>query len=382
LENALIITNAVLRILILITRGDSIGGAQTHVLALSKMLRNDGHDVLVCYGGKIEGPFDDLLNNNKITHVTIPDLKREISLIHDLRSIFQLRRLMRSYNPDIISLHSSKAGIIGRFSALFTKIPVIFTVHGWAFTDGVGHYKSMLYKFIERSLSPLATKIIVVSNYDQDIAMSNGIANKDKVLVIHNGIMTSLYSKNAYQSKEGTVVQACMIARFDQQKDHETLIRACTKIKNIKVHLLGDGPNLPNMISLAKELGIQEKFLFHGYSSKVNEILDESDIFLLISNWEGFPISTLEAMNFCLPVIVSDVGGAKEAVLEGKTGYLIKRKDSLELSQKLDILVKDAALRKSMGDEGKKLLIDKFSAESMYKKTLQIYLDVIKRRGL
>jgi len=106
-----------MKILIVITRGDSIGGAQTHVLTLAKMLQKHDHEVLVCYGGEIDGPFNDLLKSSGISCVTIPSLIREISPIADFKSVFRLRRVYKDFRPDVVSLHSSKAGIIGRVAA-------------------------------------------------------------------------------------------------------------------------------------------------------------------------------------------------------------------------------------------------------------------------
>jgi glycosyltransferase involved in cell wall biosynthesis len=359
------------KILVVITRGDSIGGAQTHVLTLAKMLNKNGHDVLICYGGKLEGPFNKLLTAAGINCVTVPNLKREISLIADIRSVFKLRRIYKQFRPDVVSLHSSKAGIVGRMSSLFSGIPVVFTVHGWAFTEGVGGARSVFYRLIEKSLAKLASKIIVVSHYDKAIALQNRVAGAGKLEVVHNGIDVSAAGHVLSAGKDLTNI--VMVARFDEQKDHESLIYACEGIENIKVHLAGDGPGLDDMIALTEKLKIRDRFVFYGYTDKVEEILSHADVFALISNWEGFPISTLEAMNHGLPVIISDVGGAKEAVVDGETGYVIKRKDILDLKAKLLSLINNPVLRQSMGLEGRKILIRNFSSEVMYINTIRVF---------
>lgn len=365
-----------MKILIVITRGDSIGGAQTHVLTLAKILQKHHHQVLVCYGGEIEGPFNDLLKIAGINFVTVPSLKREISPIADLKSVFNLRRIYNEFTPDIVSLHSSKAGIIGRLSGIFSKIPIVFTAHGWAFTDGVGRTKAAFYKFIEKSLSGLAAKIIVVSHYDKKIALENNIANDAKIEVVHNGIAVSVNERKPIEGKK--ITNITMIARFDEQKDHETLIRACVDIDNIKIHFLGDGPGIDDAIALTNKLEVSDKFEFYGYTNRVEEVLETSDIFALISNWEGFPMSTLEAMNYGLPVVISDVGGAKEAVVDGETGYVIKRKDVQGLKTKLLCLINTPGLCESMGVRGKKLLVNRFSSEIMYDNTMRVFYKALK----
>ena len=152
-----------MKILFVITRGDTIGGAQVHVLTLANLLKKNGHDVLVSYGGDREGPFSELLIANNINHISIRGMKREISLFNDLLSILRLRSIINNYKPDIVTLHSSKAGFIGWISLLFSKIPVLFTVHGWAFTEGIDSKKAKFKSKIEGFLGYLTSKIIVVS---------------------------------------------------------------------------------------------------------------------------------------------------------------------------------------------------------------------------
>ncbi|WP_158798511.1 glycosyltransferase family 4 protein [Pedobacter sp. L105] len=368
-----------MKVLIVITRGDSIGGAQTHVLSLAKLFKKDGHDVLICYGGKIEGPFHNLILEEGLKFVTISNLKRQISIIDDISSIFHLRSIIRQFNPDIISLHSSKAGIIGRLSSVLLNIPVVFTVHGWAFTEGVSRSSSILYKFLERKLSVFADKIIVVSNFDKQIAVKYNITSSKKIEVVHNGI--DILDNTDIQSRPlNDTINFIMVARFDKQKDHETLVMACKDLDNINVHFVGDGPNLKYIQELTIRLNVKEKFVFHGYKSGIQQMLQNSDVFLLISNWEGFPISTLEAMNCSLPVVVSDAGGAKEAVIEGFTGYVVARKDILSLKNCLMKLIDDKYLRISMGERGRINLIENFSSTKMYDSTFRVFSMAINKK--
>lgn len=365
-----------MKIVIFITRGDSIGGAQTHVIDIARIFKSNGHDVLVCFGGKREGPFMKLLIAKNIDFVNIECLKREISPIADFISILKLNKILKQYSPDVLSLHSSKAGILGRICGFVMGIPVVLTIHGWSFTEGVNKKKAIFYKFLEKYLAKLVTKFIVVSNYDKEIALKNNITQEKKLTVIHNGIEINEFKKKAIRKE---VIDIVMVARFDEQKDHLTLIRALTNAKYFKLHLLGDGPNLQNIKNLVNKSGISEKVIFYGYSNQVTEILRESDIFILTSNWEGFPISTLEAMNYELPVIVSNVGGATEAILHGVTGFSVEKNDAQALRKFVDILSENHDVRIKMGKDGKNILTNNFSVEKMYQKVLLVYNEVTRR---
>jgi glycosyltransferase involved in cell wall biosynthesis len=365
-----------MRILTIITRGDSIGGAQTHVLSISKLLQKDGHEVMVLVGGE-EGPFTELLKAEGISHCFSKYLKRAISPLKDLLAVYELGRLIKSYKPDIITLHSSKASIIGRLCKVYTDIPVVITVHGWAFTTGVNKTEALVYRFIEKLLGNVANKIIVVSEYDRALALRNSIVPESKLITIHNGIPVNK-AEPSLKTIEKSTIDLVMIARFDSQKDHYTLLRACKDISGITLHLLGDGPGYESVRLFANDLGISDKVKFWGYTKDVNQALEIADIFLLISNWEGFPISTLEAMNYGLPVVVSDVGGAAEAIVVNETGFLIPRGSVAVLREKLLTLLADKDLRVRMGKNSRERLKENFSDEIMYRKTYGVYEEILK----
>jgi len=363
-----------MKILILITRGDSIGGAQTHVIDIASVYIEKGHEVLVCYGGELSGPFYDLLSEAKIPSVNISVLKREISPLNDFKSIIKIKKVINNYQPDILCLHSSKAGIVGRICGKIARVPVVLTVHGWSFTEGVGRKQAILYKFLEKSLARFVDRFILVSNFDKRIALKHRIAKESKLMVVHNGIKINDFSK-LKQAKQ--VLDLVMVARFDEQKDHFTLINALIGLENFKLHLLGDGPNLETTKKLVMDLGLSKEVIFYGYSNNVKDVLAKSDLFLLISNWEGFPISTLEAMNYELPVIVSGVGGAAEAVISGETGFITPRNDIDQLSRILAKLLDDHEQLYQMGKLGKIKLRESFSINAMYEKVSKVYEEVL-----
>jgi len=144
--------------------------------------------------------------------------------------------------------------------------------------------------------------------------------------------------------------------------------------------LVGDGPNLPECQQLAIELGIGENVQFVGARSDVHRMLARQDVFVLTSNWEGFPISILEAMGHGLPIVASDVGGVHEAVIDGETGFLIPRGDIDILVGRLRALYQNAELRTRMGINGRKRFADYFTVDIMVRKILGVYEEVIGSR--
>ena len=107
----------------------------------------------------------------------------------------ELVNLINSLEPDLVSTHSSKAGILGRLSAKICRVPVIFTAHGWAFTEGVHPIKRIMYIWAERLAAKWSERIICVSDYDRSLALHHSVASNDKIVTIHNGmpLLTNIF---------------------------------------------------------------------------------------------------------------------------------------------------------------------------------------------
>lgn len=166
-----------------------------------------------------------------------------------------------------------------------------------------------------------------------------------------------------------------MVARFSEQKDHDTLFKSLANLKDLdwELSLVGKGKLENEYRKRVYELGISSNVNFLGQRDDVDVLLAGSDIFLLISHWEGYPLSILEAMRAGLPVIVSNVGGNNESVKHGVNGYLIERKSVRELTEALRLLINDKVLREKIGNQNLKEFDEKHTVEKMYSKTLLVY---------
>ena len=169
-----------------------------------------------------------------------------------------------------------------------------------------------------------------------------------------------------------------MVARFVPQKDHLTLLRALARIEEpFRLTLVGDGPTRAEVEQKAAELGLTSKLEFLGARHDIDELLADSDAFVLSTNWEGFPLTIIEAMRTGLPVIATDVDGVKEAVIDGATGFLVPRGEDAVLSGLLRLLLQSSHLRKTMGAAGRRRYEENFTLETMAQKTWAIYQDVL-----
>lgn len=363
------------KILYLITQG-ILGGAQTHILHLASHL-NHKFDVHVAMG--VKGPLWDMLQERNIPLYQIPSMARAISPIKDLKGLLETIRLLKVVKPDLLSTHSSKAGILGCLAAFLCGMPAVFTAHGWAFTEGVPNMQRRFYIRAERIATRWARKVICVSEHDHQLALKYGVGRTDQLITIHNGMP---FASDDFISKPGkeNPIRLIMVARFSEPKDHQLLLRALSEIKvskNIEVDLVGDGPLLPQCKELAQKLGLNKIVNFLGARTDVPKLLARAQIFILISKWEGFPRSILEAMRAGLPVIASDVGGTKESVINGETGYLIPRNDMGKLKENLLMLLDNSELRVRMGRNGHSRFLENFTFMHMLDKTKRIYEEIL-----
>ncbi|MBA3445963.1 MAG: glycosyltransferase family 4 protein [Gemmatimonadales bacterium] len=363
-----------MRIAYVVTRSEPIGGAQVHVRDLATAVLARGHQPLVLTGGS--GPYVESLRARGVQTFTLASLAVPISPLRDLRALQEIRDLLKTLRPDLISTHSSKAGILGRLAGRTLKVPVIFTAHGWAFTPGVPSREAMVYRWIERLAAPLASRIITVSEFDRQLALARGIAPGDRVVTIHNGMPDIDPELRADPSR--SPVRLAMVARFERQKDHMTLFHALTGLMHDpwQLDLIGDGPLLPEAKALSQRLGLLDRIQFWGQRMDVDARLSQVQVALLITNWEGFPRSILEAMRAGLPVVASAVGGIAESVRNGETGFTVPQGDVEALRLRLKQLLDDCQLRVSMGRKARELYERAFTLGHTVDRTLAVYKEV------
>lgn len=367
-----------MKIAYLLTIGFPIGGAQIHVRDLSQWLTENGHECHILCGNP--GNYKKRFVNQGVEFHTIKSLKRSINPLRDSMALTEIVKSLKGIKPDILSTHSSKAGIMGRVAARLLGIPCIFTAHGWAFTDRVPLPARIMYRSIEKKAAMLAEKIITVSEYDRLMALRLKVVHQNRLITIHNGMPDIPPALLADPAQEP--VNIVMVARFQKQKDFVTLFSALSGLLGYKwrLQLIGGGPLLDRVQRQADGFGITDRVIFWGEQDNVAEHLSKYQIFVLASNWEGFPRSILEAMRAGLPVIASDVGGVSEAVIDEKTGFLITHKNFEMLQKKIKIVLEEPEKRKKMGKAGRERYEKNFTFNKMAQETLMLYEEVLKNR--
>jgi glycosyltransferase involved in cell wall biosynthesis len=360
-----------------VTRGDDLGGAQVHVRDMAKAMRAQGHEATIICG--LRGDLTDQLEAQGVPFRSLPHLVRPIHPAKDLSGLLELRRALADVRPDVVSLHSSKAHMLGGLAARMLGLPVLITVHGWPFAEGVPAARRRFYAFYERLAARLATAVVTVSQEDLDLARRHGITAKGGIAVVHNGMPDDARRRD--HDRASTPVRLMMVGRHVPQKDHPTLFHALAKLRDKAwtIDLIGSGPNEGKNRTLARELGLAERVRFLGYRTDVPDRMAETDVNVLISNWEGLPRSIIEAMRAGLPTVASDVGGNRELIADDRTGYLAPRGDADAVAHRLAGLIDDRRRRQALGANARRSFEQSFTFGAMFDNTLAVYRKILER---
>jgi glycosyltransferase involved in cell wall biosynthesis len=364
-----------LRIAFVITRSDAIGGAQIHVRDLAGSLCDEGHEVRVWVGG--QGPFVEALRRRGVPVEPLRHLVAPLRPLADLRAVVELRRALVRFGPHLVTLHSSKAGTLGRLATRGLGVPVVYTAHGWPFVDGVPRAHAAVYRLVERLTAPLCDRIVTVSDHDRDLARRASVGAAAQLVRVHNGVPDVPVSLRAAPG-EGPP-RLVVVARLDVPKDPFTLLHALAELRARPWTLewIGDGPRRAPAEQLAAALGLADRCCFLGARDDVAQRLSRASMLVLPTDREGLPLCVLEGMRAGLPVVASAVGGIPEAVLPGRTGLLVPRGDARALSRALASLLDDAGERARLGAEGRRRYATCFSFAQQRAATLDVYRSLL-----
>lgn len=335
------------RLLILITLSE-LGGAQTAVALLFPGLAEQFEVTVAAQGS---GPLRFAAEAAGIRYVELRDVRRQIHPWHDAKALVELVRLCRQVRPDVVHSHSSKMGVLGRLAAWVARVPVrVLTVHGWSFAayDGLA---GRLFLWIERLMRPLTTAVVCVAEETREQGLGAQACDPRRTVVIPNAVDVRSFRPASGGSRNARIIG---IGRFAYPKDFTTLLEALARVRApCHMVLAGDGPALPAVAAAVQNHGLSKRVELLGARADIPELLARSDVFVLSSRSEGFPVSILEAMAAGLPVVTTDVGGVAEAVEDGETGLLVPAADSEALARALERLVSDADLRRRLGAAGR-----------------------------
>lgn len=348
----------------------SMGGAETMCENLSTELLRQGHTVKVVSLYRTHSAITDRLERHNIPVIYLG--KR---LGFDFTIIFKLIKLFQKEHPDIVHTHlyTMKYAIP---AAILTGIKGrVHTVHNIAQKEATPlniKLNRLFYKLcnvVPVALSKEVQKTIC-DTYDLP---------GSRIPIVLNGIdLHNCIVKNTYEPKKERI-NILHIGRFSEQKNHIGLIHGFFEAhkccSNCELNLVGDGELRGAMELEVEHLGLQNDVHFWGLQDNVFPFLHSADIFVLPSNYEGIPMTLIEAMGTGLPIIATKVGGIPDMLKNGVEAILIDNKE-MELARNIVTLIRQPELRKVLGCSAR-VRAEMFSSESMGKGYLRIYMDTL-----
>lgn len=375
------------KILYLITLPEA-GGAQAYVLDLATHLKNE-FDITVASGGINTDWLPVKLKDAGIPWHGLKHVKRSILPHKDLTAIFEIRRLIKKLNPDVIHLNSSKISILGSLAAWGLNKKVIYTAHGWVFLEPLPEFIKKIYLWAEKVSAKYKNKVICVSEYDRSAARLNKFP-MEKIVTIHNGIdinNTSNLTKQLAREKLSGVTSNLRlttskfligsIANLYPTKNLPALITAAENITKTNSDtifvIIGEGPEKKNLQALVKQKKLESKVFLLGSIQNAKNYLPAFNVFVLPSVKEGLPYTLLEAMAQGLPIVATRVGGIFEMLeFYPQTHYrLVEPNNTEALTQAITELISQTPLEQKQLNRVR----EQIDIGNMIGKTRETYLN-------
>jgi glycosyltransferase involved in cell wall biosynthesis len=346
-----------------------LGGAQKVVLMTLDRLPADEYERALVTG--TEGLLvESATQITGLRTLWIQPLVREIHPVKDVAAFFKLWQTFRRERPDVVHTHSSKAGILARWAAKLARVPVIFhTVHGFSFNDFQRPIVRGTYQWLERVTARVTDKLVMVSYANAEKGEQVGIFKRGDWILCRAGIYLDEFMKSgprrrqlsAWGIPENRVIVG-MVSNFKPQKSPIDFVEVAAKVlkQTHSVHFVmaGDGELRPKVEDRVRQLGIGNNFTLLGWQHDMPETYRNLDVVVLTSLWEGLPCVFSEAMASELPVVATNVDGAREAIIDGDNGFLHKPHDVDAMATSVLKLVTDEELRRTMGKRGRQRVME------------------------
>ena len=335
------------------------------------ILKNLGCEI--CYASNFRNPVYESdhgeLKQKGIRLYPIDIEKSPVHLAHNIKAFFQICRIIRKEQIDLIHCHNPIGGVVGRLAAFFCrkqKARVIYTAHGFHFYKGAPWVNWLAYFPVEALLARLTDCLITINR--EDYARSFSFRLKEggmRVRIPGVGVCTKRFSKEAGKRKRAreqmrgrfgigeNVFYILSVGELNGNKNHEVILRAMARLGNPNIHygICGRGKRGESLRKLAEELGIGSQFTMFGFRRDIPDILQCADCFAFPSKREGLGIAAIEAMAGGIPLITSDCRGTREYMEDGVTGYVCKKGSVEEYARAISCMMEDAQGRGRMGRE-------------------------------
>jgi glycosyltransferase involved in cell wall biosynthesis len=384
----------------------NLGGPTFNAAYLTKHLYPE-YETMLLSGLKDESEASSefIVEQLEIEPTYIEGMYRSIHPVLDYQSYKKIRKIIKTYKPDIVHTHAAKAGTLGRLAAIHEKVPVIIhTFHGHVFHSYFNPIKTRLFIEIEKYLANRSTKIIAISEAQkEELSQKFKIAPQDKFEIVQLGFDLSKFQENYFFKREAfrkefnvdlNVICIAIVGRLVPIKNHFLFLDGIKHLldnteKQIKAFIVGDGEdrmlieqkatqlNIP--YNTEKDIVFDKPLIFTSWRKDIDCINAGSDIIVLTSLNEGTPVSLIEAQAANNPIISSRVGGIKDVVIENETALLFDLDKPQDFFKQLLYLVQNDEARSKMGKTGNDYVMKRFHYSRLVSDMKNLYDNLLKK---
>lgn len=344
------------------------GGVDRYIRMLFRYLnKEEFENILVCSQDFHKGDYDKLADSFEQI-----EMNRAIG-ISDLKSIREVRKLIKKYNPDIVYAHSSKAGAIARIADIGLENYCVYNPHGWAFNMRCSERKRTMYTVIEKMAAPFCDKIICISEAEKQSALEKKICKAEKLQVIFNGVDIETYEneKHGKIKREDLNIPddafvVGMVGRISPQKAPDIFIKMAKLVKD-KVHkahfiVVGSGNQEAEVRKYAQDNGFLDRLHITGWVNSPMSYVEIFDVACLLSRWEGFGLALPEYMMAGKPIVASRVDAIPNIIQNEKNGLLVEVDDAIEASEAVLRIYRENGLKDKLVAQGFEDVHKRFNA--------------------
>jgi glycosyltransferase involved in cell wall biosynthesis len=347
------------------------GGPLSAIAEWTKLQTVAGHRVSLIYSPLRDPPESFRGNFPPEVELYALDIPRDIHPVNDFRACRSLTRVLGIMQPDVVHLHSSKAGALGRIAARLVGIPAIYSTHGVAYlrTD-VGIGTRALFFALEWLLGFVGTVTVACS--PSEMATMRAIPGWK--MIISNGIDLASLPPKDHSGSSQPGLQIALCGRITAQKNPELACQiAQISPPDWRWVWLGDG-DLQDLVARSGRIEVL------GWMPRTSALarLSASDIMVHTSSWEGMPLAILEAMAVGLPVVATNVVGNRDLVVPGETGFVAD--DAPAFLRALQSLASSKDLRRKMGEASRLRVANEFDQVMLGKRWMDLYRQISRKR--
>ncbi len=365
----------------------TFGGAEAQVVRLATELKSRGWDVAVACMITASS-HTDVLREHGVPVYSL-DMRRGVP---DPRAMFRLANLIRELNPDVVHAHMVHANLLARLTRLICSIPVVVcTAHNLRETSEKGGptwHKELLYRMTDF----LADRTTIICRAAYKRYIERKVVPAAKLSMIPNGVDTDRFAPSAEIRERvrkelnlGDSFAWLAVGRLVEQKDYPNLFSALEQLPegNWRVLIAGNGPLEATLKARVADLALTDRVQFIGTRSDMEQLFNASDAYVMSSRFEGLSMALLEASAAGLGAVVTDVGGNRELVLDGETGYVVPPANSQALAHAMTMLMElPDPDRRELGALARRHCVEDYRFQKVGDEWVRLYRQLMARNAV